>query len=113
MTFWLSTNVQINLPSGRLNIPPFRDYPPDCSPTTKAFSMERLITTFSNNWTPITGIRDKAMDADQPTNQLTQMSSLPAAKSFLPYAVFTITLVNTVTMQYPGKWMVLLMSNQS
>jgi hypothetical protein len=34
MTFCLSTNVQITLPSGRLNIPPFRDYPPDHSPTT-------------------------------------------------------------------------------
>jgi hypothetical protein len=65
MTFCLSTNVQITLPSGRLNIPPFRDYPPDHSPTT-TFSKERLITTFSNNWTP-TGIRDEAMDPNQPT----------------------------------------------
>jgi hypothetical protein len=67
MTFWLSTkNDQINLPSDCLNIPPFRDYPPDCNPTN-VFSMQKLITTFTKNRTPPTGRRDEGIIVDQPT----------------------------------------------
>jgi hypothetical protein len=65
MTFRLSPNGAINLPSGRLNIPPFRDYPQEYSPTFVS-SCKRLITTFNNNWKPC-AIRDEATAADQPT----------------------------------------------
>jgi hypothetical protein len=65
MTFRLSTNLRINLPPGHLNIPPFRDYPPDCNPTY-AFSAQRLITIFRTNWKPVRHSQGPT-DADQPT----------------------------------------------
>jgi hypothetical protein len=65
MTFRLRTNAQINLPLDCLNIPPFSDFPHDCSPTLN-FSFLRLVTIFTKNGTS-SGLRDETGDADQPT----------------------------------------------